>query len=41
MVNISDLEKVRKATGIYSEYKEVFDCIRDIGVRAEAALKLL
>ncbi|WP_275583445.1 hypothetical protein [Campylobacter sp. RM5004] len=41
MVNISDLEKVRQATKIYSQYKKEFDLIREVGIRAEAALKLL
>lgn len=41
MVNINDLYKVRQTTKIYSQYKKEFDLIREVGIRAEAALKII
>lgn len=41
MVNISDLYKVRQTTRIYSQYKKEFDLIREVGIRAEAVLKII
>lgn len=41
MVNINNLTSIRLATDVYNNYKSEFDYIRDIGIRSEAALKII
>lgn len=41
MVNINNLASIRLATDVYNNNKTKFDDIRDIGIRSEAALKII